>query len=71
MMSTGCLPCVPISYSLVPPRNSRIGRRALTALSSAGVVLLYVDEAVMTSIWNQRLLRLHALRSGESNAIVK
>ena len=70
MMFTGASPCVPKSNSLVPARNSKIGLQARNALSNTGVVLLYAALALITSTWNQRLLRVHALRSGLARLIV-
>ena len=70
MMFTGSLASVPMLYNRVPPRNSMIGRLARNVLSNTAVVLLYSAAACITSIWNQRFDRDHALRSGLSNAIV-
>ena len=60
-----------MSNNLVPPRNSRIGRLARNALSISGTVLLYSADALITSIWNQRLDLVQALRSGLSSAMVR
>ena len=70
MILTGCLPCVPMSNKRIPGWNSKIGRLARKLLSGAGSTLLYEADALITSIWNQRLLRDHAFKSGLARLIV-
>ena len=65
------MPSVPKSNNLVPARNSKIGLRARDKLSTTGTVSLYAALALITSMWNQRLLRVHALRSGLARLTVR